>query len=298
MNLHKPATVTISYWENDEALVGAAFDLYHIADMDENGRLIIRTPYVDYPVNLNSETATERRGTATALQGYILRDGLMQDSHKQTDQDGRCTFDSLTCGAYLIIGYRHIQGELVYQCEPILMTVPAYDSSSKAYQYELVVKPKKEVEMLPENPNPIYESYKVLKIWKDGEGENRPREIKVDLLKDGKVYDTVKLNEDDQWKHIWEKLPTNHSWNVVEREVSSYTATVTKEGHTFIITNTKKGSISEEEGPTTPSTPGEEPDDYLPLTGQLWPVALIMFAIGLAFVVVGLLVKRRADYEG
>ena len=37
--------------------------------------------------------------------------------------------------------------------------------------------------------------------------ELRPSEVVIELLKDGKLYDTVTLNEKNNWRHTWRGLP-------------------------------------------------------------------------------------------
>ena len=48
---------------------------------------------------------------------------------------------------------------------------------------------------------------RVLKIWKDDIPQSRPKEIVIQLLKDGVIYDTVTLNAVNNWRYTWEKLP-------------------------------------------------------------------------------------------
>lgn len=83
---------------------------------------------------------------------------------------------------------------------------------------------------------------KVIKVWEDGGNlDNRPSGIQVELLNGNTVYDTVTLNDANNWQYIWEDLPADGRWSVREKYVpEGYTATVTESGDTFIITNTKE----------------------------------------------------------
>ena len=72
----------------------------------------------------------------------------------------------------------------------------------------------------------------------------RPTEIVVDLLKNGEVYDTVTLSEENGWSYNWDKLPrynadgTRAEWTMTEQTVEDYTVLIEKNGITFTVTNT------------------------------------------------------------
>lgn len=54
---------------------------------------------------------------------------------------------------------------------------------------------------------------KVLKVWRDdGNEEKRPEQIVVQLLRDGEVYDTVTLSNDNNWRYTWPELSADHHW--------------------------------------------------------------------------------------
>lgn len=80
---------------------------------------------------------------------------------------------------------------------------------------------------------------KVVKIWDDsGNTDKRPNGIVVELLKNGVVYDTVTLNEANNWSYHWSELDPEAKWDVREKYIpDGYTATVTESGNTFVITN-------------------------------------------------------------
>ena len=93
------------------------------------------------------------------------------------------------------------------------------------------------------------------------------------------------LSARNNWRHTWDKLPKYDAsgrrieWSVVERDVSGYTILVSREGPTFVITNSRTPGK-----PSEPSTPGKP---SLPQTGLLWwPVPLLALC-GLAFVIAG-----------
>ncbi len=78
----------------------------------------------------------------------------------------------------------------------------------------------------------------VEKVWK-GTYVARPDFVEAVLYRDGKVFDTVTLNEANEWTHIWTGLTDEFTWTVDEKEVpKGYAKSVTNEGYDFTITNT------------------------------------------------------------
>lgn len=79
------------------------------------------------------------------------------------------------------------------------------------------------------------------KVWNDRNDSDgkRPEAITVKLLRDGVVFEEVKLNESNKWAHSWTGLSSAHQWAVVEASVpSGYTTLSDVEGDTTTITNT------------------------------------------------------------
>ena len=83
----------------------------------------------------------------------------------------------------------------------------------------------------------------------------------------------------------------------MEKELEGYTVEVTREGITFVVTNSYNEEIPDEPTPTTPTTPDKPTTPTkptLPQTGQPVPV---LIAAGLLFVVIGLVRRRGAVDE-
>ncbi len=87
-----------------------------------------------------------------------------------------------------------------------------------------------------EEPEPT--ELTVNKVWNDG-GVNRPDSIKVYLLRDGELADSVEITEVMNWTYTWENLPAGYSWSVVEGETNGYTTEYKTDGTVVTITNTK-----------------------------------------------------------
>ncbi len=73
-------------------------------------------------------------------------------------------------------------------------------------------------------------SYEVKKVWEDGDNRDgkRPENLSVTLLRDGKVYKTTTLNEENGWDYKWTDLPragsgaTLYEYKAVEADIADY----------------------------------------------------------------------------
>ena len=90
------------------------------------------------------------------------------------------------------------------------------------------------------HPDVETDEIKVIKVWEDnGNTDLRPSSVVVELLTGNKVFDTVTLNELNNWQYRWIGLDSSGKWSVREKYVpDGYTDSVTRSGDTFVITNT------------------------------------------------------------
>ena len=96
----------------------------------------------------------------------------------------------------------------------------------------------------PEKPSDNPSLFTVRKVWVD-DGKSRPKNITVQLLRDGEVYSEVKLRKTNNWVHTWDRLDKNHRWSVVEVDVADgYKDTYKARGNTVIITNTQEDYVA------------------------------------------------------
>ena len=108
----------------------------------------------------------------------------------------------------------------------------------------------------------------------------QPISAKLTLYRDGEAYDTVSVNESNQWMYRWQDLPDCFEWTVDEPVVpSEYKKKITHVGNAWVIVNAH---------------------EEIPLTGDnshvwLWAGATGVAAIGLAATLLVLLKKRKAE---
>ncbi len=327
-------TLTISYNnEDDIPISGAEFSIYMVATADEYGNLTTTEKFSGYNVNIEDGDDDAWKALATTLEGYVLRDQILPTDSKKTDGQGFAYFPNngvkLRTGLYLVLGTRHSQNGVIYETLPFMILMPTQDPHEKEWNYDVSLSPKYELcsGHITEKVN-----CKVLKVWNDkGNEDIRPDEVVMQLLKDGKIYDTVTLNSENNWRYQWSDLESTHQWRVVEKELDDYTVEVSREGVAFVITNTCTKETPTEPVPTiepttSPDKPNDNPNDNstnpvtpdnpsnpdtpnnpanpvkpndstLPQTGQLWWPVPMLSAAGLLLIVIGLLCLRGKNNE-
>ena len=251
IDLDEPTSLTIKY-----PCAGATFRIYRVADVSETGVYTLTGDFEDYPVSLRLSSQSAWRRLAETLAIYVDLDGLRPLDSGKTKSRGRLTFSDLEAGLYLVTGRECTEDGYVYTPEPFLVALPGLDADD-AWTPDVTASPKYDKDRDEPDVEPV--KRKALKIWEDDDPDERPAKITVHLLRDGKVWDTVTLSEKNNWSYTWEELDGNYTWQVVEANVpDGYTVTVSREGVTFVITNTHTTDIPE---PPTPGGPSEPPID-------------------------------------
>lgn len=308
-------SLSVYFGEDGRAFSGVTFSVYRVASVSGSGTFTAVGDFAGYPVRFDNLTSSGWRALAQTLSGYAASDGITPDRTAATGSSGWVTFSRLPTGLYLVQGDSYELDGTVYTPEPMLLSLPGegtdgnWDYSVEAYcKYDWEDEPDRVVQ------------YTVRKIWKDtGYKEDRPSSVRVLLLENGRVADSVVLSEWNNWKYTWRNLSASSRWQVVEVEVpDEYTVSVSREGTTFYLTNTH---LPEEEppppptddNPPPPSTDDEPPDNpteepveppsypsenptsppKLPQTGLLWwPVPVLIYG-GLLLMMAGLALRRN-----
>ncbi len=297
IDLSRKPTLTLSYRDGRTALSGATFSIYRVADADETGELTVRSEFDDFDLDIRGTNDSRWRAMAQTLESYVLRRELTPADSGKTDKSGTLTFPTqgkkLPAGLYLVIGERHTQGGYHYDAEPFFVLLPTQDLEKNEWVYDVSANVKFDKTPVPDDDDTV--TRKVLKVWDDdGAEDSRPREITVELLKNGRVYDTVKLSEKNNWRYTWSDLDADARWTLTEKTVSGYTVSITREGITFVVTNTKKPDRTEPpDTPPKPSHPSNPAKPTLPQTGAVWWHVEALALAGLGFLILGALDRKR-----
>ena len=294
---NKDVTLTIEYKHNNVPVSDVTFDLYYAASVDAYAEFTLVGDFQNYPVEVNGLTTDAWKTLAETLAVYADRDQLKPMDSGKTNTQGILSFpsqqSSLKPGLYLVVGRKLVQNGYTYTTEPFLVSLPNLDQKSDTWTYDVIAVPKHTQTENPPTPSDETVERRVLKVWKDDIQQSRPKEVVIQLLRDGTVYDTVTLNAANNWRHTWGELPKYNNdgskivWSVVEKELENYTVLITQNGITFVVTNT--GEHTE--------NPPEHPDDKLPQTGVLWWPVPVLAAVGLVFLIAGALSRKKNGHE-
>lgn len=299
IDLTRKPTLTLTYRDGKTALSGAKFSIYRVADADETGELTVRSEFDEFDLDIRGKNDRRWREMAQTLESYVLRRELTPADSGKTDKTGMLTFPTqgktLAAGLYLVIGERHTQGGNDYDAEPFFVLLPTQDLEKNEWVYDVSANVKFGKTPVPDDGDTV--THKVLKVWDDdGAEDNRPQEITVELLRNGKVYDTVKLSERNNWRYTWLDLDADARWSVTEKTVSGYTVSITREGITFVVTNTKKPDRTDTPDtpvkPSNPSKPSSPAKPTLPQTGAVWWHVEALALSGLVFLILGALDRK------
>lgn len=299
IDLTRKPTLTLTYRDGKTALSGAKFSIYRVADADETGELTVRSEFDEFDLDIRGKNDRRWREMAQTLESYVLRRELTPADSGKTDKTGMLTFPTqgktLAAGLYLVIGERRTQGGNDYDAEPFFVLLPTQDLENNEWVYDVSANVKFGKTPVPDDGDTV--TRKVLKVWDDdGEEDSRPQEITVELLRNGKVYDTVKLSEKNNWRYTWLDLDADARWSVTEKTVSGYTVSITREGITFVVTNTKKPDRTDTPDtpvkPSNPSKPSSPAKPTLPQTGAVWWHVEALALSGLVFLILGALDRK------
>lgn len=299
IDLTRKPTLTLTYRDGKTALSGAKFSIYRVADADETGELTVRSEFDEFDLDIRGKNDRRWREMAQTLESYVLRREFTPTDSGKTDKTGMLTFPTqgktLAAGLYLVIGERHKQGGNDYDAEPFFVLLPTQDLENNEWVYDVSPNVKFGKTPVPDDGDTV--TRKVLKVWDDdGAEDSRPQEITVELLRNGKVYDTVKLSEKNNWRYTWLDLDADARWSVTEKTVSGYTVSITREGITFVVTNTKKPDRTDTPDtpvkPSNPSKPSSPAKPTLPQTGAVWWHVEALALSGLVFLILGALDRK------
>lgn len=274
-DLEKECTLTLQHKFSD-----TEFELYRVASVSKEASFTLVPDLADCNVKLSGLDQGGWKGAALALSGYVSKQGITPlhsgktSKVNESDEYAKLTFDKLPVGLYLVEGKQETREDtgMSYIFSPFLICLPDWldpeADGTKDWTYNVTMNTKYEAQ------KPGQESIHVLKRWNDSVDQTeegyknyeRPKEVVVELLRDGETFDTVTLKADNGWDYTWEKLETNHDWRIVEEvpelegiEDASYEVLVNRVGVTFVLTNNIKLPPKTDPEPSPSPTPGPDP---------------------------------------
>lgn len=275
------ASLTLLYQKDSDVFPELKIDIHKVAKALPNGTFELIEPFSSYPVNIHDITLQEQwKNIASTLTSYITANQLEPTRQEYTDKNGSVIFRDLETGLYLISAViaENNSGTFVFDRFMVYLPTPQPNGS---YDYDIEAKPKCS-EFKPKT------EYRVTKLWQDSDNKTvRPKEVTVDIYKDGNLQETKLLTSDNNWSYTWYTSADDISeWTVTERDIpKEYTVTLHQNNSNFSIINTLRHE-SELPDPEMPDTP-QTGDTFSPL-----PIILIMCLSGLILLIVGIYSRR------
>ena len=259
------------------------FEFYKVAAFDETGVFELEEPFDNYVSTITGLDKLEEmdaegwRELALTLGQVVVPDAIQPTKILRSDANGLLVWEGIPKGLYLLLGDETSDAEYTYKPSATFVIVPSRDEAGNWITDVEVNHNKVLKEEIIE-----YKDLPVLKIWEDtGHEKKRPPFIEVSLYNGDEKVDTVTLNEENNWKHVWEKLNADEEWSVKEEKVpAGYKVRYTAEGEGIYIINSYD----------TPNPPPNTPNAK---TGQLWWPVPILMALGLLSLIIGV-IRRRA----
>lgn len=279
----KACDLTIFYSCDGTVFADQSVKLYKVAEVSSDCQYTLTADFAASGLVLNGiKTTGEWDTIRTTLEAHILANHIEPQTVAKTDAEGKASFSLLTPGLYLASAVHVTQGDLRCVFDSTLVALPGLGEDG-LWQYQISVAAKPEI--LPPAQEKI--ELKVLKLWKgDGNRNDRPLSIQVEIFRNGASYETITLSESNHWAYTWSAPDDGAAWNVVERNVpEGYTVTVTRRDSAFVLTNTRE--------PDTPGNPPPSTGD----TANALPYAVLMFVSGSMLIILGIMWKRNCKKE-
>lgn len=183
------------------------WDMYLIGGTDSNGERFLTGDFADFPIDLDLTSTSTLTDTARTLESYARTQKITPTASGNSDANGILAFDDLENGLYLFVGKYIKDGAKTYI--PVSFIAEITDASTV-----IDVSPKytSQIVMAGEDYG-----YTVKKIWKNG-GNRIPDSILADIYCDGELYETVQLDDSNDWTYDW-TADEFYIWDVIERDV-------------------------------------------------------------------------------
>lgn len=198
---------------NNTVVSGMTWKIYKVGERGEYRSSLCYdscAPFDEYYVRIDDVTATHLTDMASTLENMAVLDKIPPLDTQVSDSNGELTFSGLEPGLYLLSGkyLKSSDGVTSYKPSPALVEIT--DSQS-------VIHVNAKIKAL-KTLDGEFVVHTVKKFWENDTAEERPQSITVEIYEDGELYETVELNEANNWTYRWE-TDEFADWRVKEKKV-------------------------------------------------------------------------------
>lgn len=288
-DLDVKCSLTVMYKHADTTV-----KLYRVAGVDKNVKFVPEGQFKEILEGLGDETLRDLnalngkwRRLADSLDLEIVKRGDIEPAGEvktvQEDGGAAARFEELTPGLYLVVNepYSITQENgdggketVRYAASPYLVCLPNWSEKDGSWQKDVTM----DISGKMDSSVGDTVSLRVLKVWAGSGSSNHPESVTINLLRDGKVYDTVELNENG-WSAFWTNLDNSYRWDIEEVRIPGWSVSVDSDnGRDFVVTNTKNrtppGGDPSGGNPPGGNPPGGEPTDEVTIDDPDVPLSV------------------------
>jgi uncharacterized surface anchored protein len=223
---------------------GGVFNLYYVAGLDDTAVLsyTLKDEFKEAAagggLDINAvKTASQLESAAVTLAQYTS--GATAVTTLTTTGAGTVSANGLKLGIYLVVQTGTPANYST--ASPFLAYIPMMSSDGTGWVYGYTASPKISYSNIV-YPQSTTVDVQVIKVWEDkGFESERPDSIEAGLYRNGTLYKTQELSEDNNWKYVWRNLSESFTWTVNEIDVpENYSCFVENSGENWVLTNSRE----------------------------------------------------------
>ncbi|MBQ8816794.1 MAG: hypothetical protein IJZ84_05900 [Lachnospiraceae bacterium] len=141
IDTEKAVSLTLCFQDGETAVVGASFEIYFIATVDEYGEVTFTKDFKQFQDNFGGGNEADWRSMAFMMEEYVLQNDISPAAGGKTDVRGELSFPGgerkLEQGWYLVSGSLHTQGGKEYTTQPFPVQLPLLEEEDGGWLYEV-----------------------------------------------------------------------------------------------------------------------------------------------------------------
>ncbi len=242
-------SLSLNCVSEDKVLAGMQWNLYKVG-YRYGDKYQLSGDFEEYPVSLEDTTSTGLSDIASTLENCVIIDKISPLMSGETDSSGKLDFTDLEQGLYLVCGNLLKIDTTSYVPEPFILEIgEEEDGTNQNY----TINPKFfHFGVLDQ----MDADYTIKKIWRNDANQLQDRtvSISVEMYKDGEYFETVVLDESNDWSYTWTDQ-AHTDWRVKEVDIpENYTVVYRSNETQYAIVNTHKFDIGDQPPEETTST--------------------------------------------
>ena len=217
-------------------------------------------------------TKVDAEDSSATLAGAVFKlysaDDVLVDTYT-TDENGEIRVEDLPAGGYYWVEVQPPEGYVLDNTEHSC-SVSADHTEQVTVSNTRGPVPDPPPPQEPDDAKRI--TITIKKVWNADASAKAADSVTVQLLCDGVVVKTAKLNEQNDWQVIYTDMPESDAYSIVEVNIpKGFSVTYSKSGYEFTVTNTAS---------------------LIQTSQSIWPIPVLAIA-GLCLIVLGVIVLRK-----